>query len=256
MKTILTYIIVLFTALMLFNSCLKTPDAIEKLKKSCLYNNKIDYFKRWANTFTEIDTYAPDGVTLQSKSYIHPYGYFQLSNDQTYNVLSDNVPLKGTWDITDSCQLVLDPGNQLQRTFNVLQLTNDSLTISRKDGLTVLIQHYCGFSCPSTAQVVNQWDNTFTIEQYYTASTVYNTSYIYPVGYFKLNSDMSYNVLSDGVPLNGSWLIDPNGCLLTLDKGTNLERSFQFQTLTTDSLTIWRKDTVNAVNYLQHYVKN
>ncbi|MFI5161847.1 MAG: hypothetical protein ACHQHN_11255 [Sphingobacteriales bacterium] len=256
MKKILIYPVIVIVALMLFNSCLKTPDAIEKIKKSCLYNNKIDYFKRWANTFTEIDTYAADGVTLQTKSIIHPYGYFQLSNDQTYSVMSDNIPLKGTWDITDSCQLVLDPGKQLQRTFNVTQLTNDSLTITRKDGFTVLIQHYSGFSCPTATQVVNQWDNTLTVEQYYTANTVYNTSYIYPVGYFKLNGDMTYNVLSDGAPLNGTWLIDPNGCLLTLDKSTSLERSFQFQTLTTDSLTIWRKDTINAVNYLQHYVKH
>jgi len=256
MKTFFTYTIVFFTALTLFSSCLKTPDAIEKLKKSCLYNNKIDYFKRWANTFTEIDVYNADGVTLQSKSIIHPYGYFQLSNDQTYSVLSDNVPLKGTWDITDSCQLVLDPGKPLQRAFNVTQLTNDSLTITRRAGLTLYIQHYCGFSCPNATQVEHQWNNTVTFEQYYTANTVYGSVYIYPVGYFKLNGDMTYNVLSDNVPLNGTWLIEPSGCLLTLDKGTNLERSFQFQTLTTDSLTIWRKDTVNMVNYLQHYVKN
>ncbi|WP_259068414.1 hypothetical protein HDF24_09315 [Mucilaginibacter sp. X4EP1] len=254
MKFFLTYSLFAIISLSLFNSCNKEPAAVAKLKASCLYNNKVNYFQKWSNTFTEIDIYTTSGA-IQSQSFIYPYGYFQLNSDASYNVLSDNVPLKGTWTVSDSCQLILDPGTKIQRSFDVLKLSNDSLTIRRKAGDTVYTQHYIAYACPTAAQLEYQWNNVFTVEQNYNASTIFNTSYIYPVGYFKLNSDFSYNVVSDGVPLNGTWTID-TGCKLVLDKNTSLQRSFDIQQLTADSLTIWRKDTVNQINYLQHYKKN
>lgn len=255
MKKLFIYNFIGLALLCIFYSCNKQPDAVAALKKSCLYNNKIDYFKRWANTFTEIDIYSTSG-TIQKQSFIYPYGYFQLNSDASYNVLSDNVPFGGLWTVSDSCQLVLDPGKTYQRNFDVLKLSNDSLTLRRKTGDTVYTQHYIAFTCPDVTKLEYQWNNTSIVEQSYTATSVSSPVYIYPYGYFKLNSDLSYNVLSDGVPLNGTWQIDPNGCKLVLDKNTSLERAFDIQQLTADSLTIWRKDTIQKVNYLQHYKKN
>ena len=255
MKKILTYSLAAAISLLLLYSCNKSQNAVNALKKSCLYSSKIDYFKKWANTFTEIDVYGTSGV-IQKKSFIYPYGYFQLNSNGSYNVLSDNIPLTGNWTVSDRCELVLDDGKPYVRRFNVLKLTTDSLTISRKSGDTLYTQHYIAFVCPDVTKLENQWNNTLTVEQYYNSTSVYYTNYIYPIGYFKLNADFSYNVLSSGVPLNGTWLLDPNGCKLVLDKNTNIQRAFDIQQLTTDSLTIWRKDTVNKINYLQHYVKN
>ena len=255
MKKTLPYLIVIFFGLSILYSCQKTPDAIQALKKSCLYNNKIDYFKKWSNTFTEVDTYTSAGA-IQNKSFIYPYGYFQLSSNSTYNVLSDNVPLAGTWTVTDSCKLELDPGTSLDRKFDVLELSNDSLTLRQKIGTTVYTQHYVAFACPDITRIENQWDNTDIVEQAYNSTSILSTSYVYPVGYFKLNSDLTYNVLSDGVPLNGTWQLDPNGCQLVLDKNTSIQRAFDIQLLTPDSLTIWRKDTIARMNYLQHYKKH
>ena len=212
--TLIAIIVVLFTV----QSCSKTKSAIEKLKKSCLYNSKIDYFKKWANTYTEIDQLSATG-TVQSKSIIYPLGYFQLNSNSTYNVLSDNVPQNGAWDVTDSCQLVLDPKTELERKFDVVLLRNDSLIIQRKSGTIMYIQHYIADKCPSLTLLEQQWDNTYTSEQSYNSTSVFNTVLIYPVGFFKLNSDFSYNVLSDGVPENGPWELDPVGCKLVLDKG-------------------------------------
>jgi hypothetical protein len=258
MKRTNTWLIILFTGITILASivsCNKTPDAVEKLKQSCLYDSKTDYFKKWANTFTEIDVTNSAGV-VQSKSYIYPLGYFQLNSSSTYNVLSDNYPLSGNWTITDSCQLELDAGTALDRKFDVLLLTADSLTLKRTATGFTYIQHYAAYQCPDVTQLEKQWDNAYILEQNYNSTIVYNPIYGTPTGYFILNSDYSYDVLSDGVPLNGQWTLDPNGCKLVLDKGTNLERGFDIQKITADSLVIWRKDTVAQMNYQQHYIKH
>ena len=243
-----------FLLVIILSSCQKSPDAIAVLKKTCLYNSKTDYFKKWANTFTEIDVYNTSNV-IQNKSFIYPNGYFKLNNDLTYNVESDNVPLMGTWTVTDSCQLELDPGKPAERKFDVLILSSDSLTLRRKSNDTVYTQHYIAYKCPDVTALEYQWNNTYTVEENYGFNGVYSTT-IYPVGYFKLNSDFTYNRPSDGVDLDGTWELDPNSCQLVLDLNTTNQRAFDIQQLTTDSLTIWRKDTVAKVNYLQHYKKN
>ncbi len=256
MKKNLTYsLVAIITVLFTLQSCTKTPSAIEKLKKSCLYSNKIDYFKKWANTYTEIDLLTPSGA-VQSKSFIYPLGYFQLSSDGTYAVLSDNVPQNGNWTINDSCQLVLDPLSNIERRFDVLLLSNDSLTIRRTTPTTRYIQHYTPYRCPSVSQLEKQWDNTYTSEQNYTSTTLGFTTFIYPTGFFTLNSDMTYNVFSDGVPQNGPWELDPTTCKLVLDKNSPAQRAFDIQKITTDTLIIWRKDTVAKINYQQHYLKH
>ena len=56
--TLLTIVILTATAI---SSCLKSEDAIENLKKSCLYDSEKDYFNKWANTFTDIETKYNNG---------------------------------------------------------------------------------------------------------------------------------------------------------------------------------------------------
>jgi hypothetical protein len=254
MRKIFTFYTIVIAAITALSSCVKDQTAIDDLKKSCLYDDKVDYFKRWANTFTEIDTYNAAGA-IESRAFIHPIGYFQLNSNSTYNVLSDNVPLSGAWDITDSCQLVLDPKAPLERKFDVLKLTNDSLTLRRKAGNKLYTQHYVAYKCPTLAQLQKRWDNTYINVENYDATGVTGSYTIYPIGFFQLNADASYNRVSDGVSLDGIWSIT-DGCQLMLDKGTSLERSFEIQRVTTDSLTIWRKDQATQTNYLQNYVKH
>ena len=250
----ITTLIMFIVALGTLYSCQKRTDAIDHLKKSCLYNAKTDYFKKWSNTFTEIDTYNSAGA-IDSKSFIYPIGYFQLNTNSTYNVLSNGVPLTGVWDVTDSCKLLLDKGTPLQRQFDVLKLSNDSLTLRRKDNNIVYTQHYVSFSCPETAKLLFRWDNTVIESEYFNSLGVYSTDVQYPDGFFTLNSNKTYNRISDGVSLDGTWEIN-DACQLVLDKTTPLERSFEIQKVTADSLVIWRKDVANGVNYLQRYKKH
>ena len=234
------------------SSCLKSNEAIDDLKKSCLYDSEKDYFNKWANVFTVIETKV--GSTISTET-IYPIGYFHLSNDGTYSRMSNGVPLSGNWDVSDSCKLVLDPQNSLKREFDVVKLTLDSLTLKRTDGNVTYTQHYVAFHCFDQSQLIQQWDNTVIIEEPYNGENTYPSSTIYPDGYFTLNANKTYDRLSNGVFLAGSWMVN-NDCKLVLDKGTNIERAFDIQKLTTDSLIIWRKDTVAHVNYLQKYVKH
>lgn len=254
MKKLLAVLLFISGAIFV-SSCTKSVDAIETLKKSCLYNDKIDYFKRWSNTFTKIDTYTAGGQIQQSDE-IYPIGYFKLNSDMTYNVFSDGVPQVGTWDLNSNCQLVLDSNKSNQRNFDVVSLTPDSLTIRRKSGNTVYTQHYRTFTCPNFAGLEAQWDNTVTYYEHYLDDRITYTEADNPLGYFRLNTDMTYNVLSNGVPQDGPWNIDPQSCKLVLDNGMPSQRAFDIQKLTTDSLAIWRKDTVKKINYLQYYIKH
>jgi hypothetical protein len=253
MKKIFPLLMLAILVITATSSCLKTTDAIENLKKSCLYDAKKDYFNKWANVYTTIQTSDTVGVITQNT--IFPVGYFQLSADGTYSRMSNNVPLSGKWDVTDSCKLVLDPGNNLKREFEVVKLTADSLTLRRKEGKKVYIQHYAAFHCFDLTQIIHRWDNTVIEQQTYNGENVYPSYTIYPNGNFTLNSDYTYTRLSNNDYLEGKWLVNSN-CQLVLDKGTNLERSFDIQKLTADSLIIWRKDTLAHANYLQKYIKH
>ena len=241
---------VLFTSAL--TSCLKQPDAIDNLKNSCLYDDKTDYFKKWANAFTEVIT-TDENAVVHSKT-IYPLGYFWINNDGTYRTLSNFSPKSGKWDVTDSCKFVLDPGKFNEREYDVVKLTADSLVLSRKQGKTVFIQHFAVFNCFDISKIIATWDNTETEIQYYN-DTTYSAQTIFPVGYFKLEANTNYSRLSNNDYLSGKWSID-NECHLVLDKGENLERAFEVQKLTADSLIIWRKDTVAQANYLQKYIKH
>jgi hypothetical protein len=137
MKSFLTYCLLPFTCLSIFYSC-----SVSKPKSTCFNNDKASYLKKWSNAFIEIDIYNAAGTIVQDRSFIYPNGFFQLNSNARYQVLSDGVPHNGTWTFSNNCQLVLDSGTNVQRSFDVLKLNSDSLTIRRKDGNMVYIQHY------------------------------------------------------------------------------------------------------------------
>lgn len=214
--------------------------------------------KKWANAYTQIDTYNSDGVTLAGTSTIHPVGFFQLSSDGTYRVLSDNVPLNGSWIANeDYCQVTLDSATSLQRTFDILKASNDSLVIRRKAGNIIYTQHYSAVTCPSLTELERTWDNVSIRTDYVSGGVISGTDYIFPVGTFRLNADATYNVNSNGTPLDGSWLLqdEAHGCPLVLDNGAPLQRSFDILKISTDSLTIWRLDATAGAAYTQTYKK-
>jgi hypothetical protein len=110
--------------------------------------------------------------------------------------------------------------------------------------------------CIDLTLLENNWTNASIVEQSYNSSNVITgTSVVYPTGTFTLNSNGSYNVVSDGVPLNGVWEISKANCDLVLDVNTSSQRYFTVKKLTTDSLVISRTDSTNMIIYTQHYSK-
>jgi hypothetical protein len=234
--------------------------------KICLHDSSVDYLKRWAIVLTETDERDVNGAILK-KTIIYPNGYFQINSDFTYNLYSDGAPVNGKWNINANCQFVLNPNTVSEHKYSVMQLSADSLTIAESTGSTTITQHYASFNCPSLASLEFRWDNAYTLQASYQIDTLSKSQYIYAVGYFKLNADASYNVFVGTTPsagsnvtaapvINGTWGISQPGCLLILDKNKPNERSYDVERLTTDSLIIWRKDTVIKMNYLQHYSKH
>jgi hypothetical protein len=112
-------------------------------KTDCPYTSPKSLDKltqRWINTVTEIhDTQSGSDRSLYND---HPIGYFQLNNNKTYDRTSNGVPLKGNWDINDNCQLMLDYKTRIQRSFDIVKLTPDTLIIRRRDENLVYVQHY------------------------------------------------------------------------------------------------------------------
>jgi hypothetical protein len=215
--------------------------------------------KKWVNAFTEEDTYSSDGTTITGSTVIHPVGFFELYSDSTYRVVSDNVPLNGKWSANSSyCQITLDTGKSNQRTFEIVKANDDSLVIRRKDGNVAYIQHYAVYKCPTLAQLEQTWDNIDIRTDFVTNGSFSGSSLIYPVGDFILNANATYNVVSNGVPLNGSWVLldQSHGCPLVLDQNTSISRSFDVLKVTSDSLTIYREDLTNGAAYTQRYKKH
>jgi len=224
---------------------------------SCSYQPYM--VKKWVNTYIQQDNYSSDGATVVSSNLIYPIGFFELNSDSTYRVVSNNVPLNGKWSMNiDKCDLTLDAGTSLARTFEIVKASADSLIIRRKAGNVAYIQHYKAYNCPTLAQLEQQWDNIDIRTDYVTNGTLSGSNYIYPTGYFKLNANLSYNVLSSGATLDGSWLLldQSHGCPLVLDQATSLERSFDIIKITSDSLTIYREDIINQSAYTQRYKKH
>jgi hypothetical protein len=66
----------------------------------------------------------------------------QIRVDKVYEVVSNGVSRTGSWEITDSCLLRLDRDRRLDRSFNILKVTSDSLVIYTKRGNIAYTQHY------------------------------------------------------------------------------------------------------------------
>ena len=235
-----------------------------KSAEICLHDSSIDYLKRWG--IKEIRTTVVDAnnVTI-SRTTSFPNGYFQINSDFTYNLFSDDAPVNGKWNINKACEFVLNPGTSKERRFSVIQLSDDSLTLRQTVGRTTIVQHYAAFKCPSLQSLQYRWDNAYTLQSPYGIDTVYKTELVRQEGYFRLNFDASYNVVTMPMPgtnmpapppITGTWGITQPGCLLVLDKNKTNERSYEVQKVNADSLVIWRKDTVRKLNQLRYYSKH
>lgn len=255
---ILSYFIV-FGCILAVYSC-RPVDENEPSTPKCTFTSadKVTMLnQKWMNTFTQIDTYNTAG-TSKTTSTIYPVGYFALTSNKKYDIISDNVPLNGNWEININCQLVLDSATTLQRNFDVIALSADSLTIRRKQDNVVYTQHYRIFTCPSAVALQNTWDNAVFRTDYYLndGKTISRSDYATTPGYFKMNADASYNVVSGSDTRSGKWFINSVGCKLVLDQNTSIERSFNVFKITTDSLVIFRNDaTINGA-LTQHYKKH
>jgi hypothetical protein len=257
MKKNILFCLVLLAGLGL-SSCKKVVPSAQ----ICLHDSSIDYLKRWA-----IETMTTDIYDANNKLIFHtatrPNGYFQINSDFTYNIFSDSDPINGKWNINKDCEFVLNPITAKERRFSVIKLSDDSLVLSQTVGHTVITQHYAAFKCPTLASLQYRWDNAYTLQSPYGLDTVYKTELVKQEGYFKMNVDASYNVYTAAAygmppppPTTGTWGIAQPGCLLVLDKNKTNERSYEVQKVNTDSLVIWRKDTVRKLNLLRYYSKH
>ena len=255
------WVIMILGAVAVANSCRKA----EKVTGVCLHNSSIDYQKRWAIESNTVDVYNTS-KKLVSSAVTHPHGYFEINADYTYYIYSDPAPVKGRWDINKNCQFVLNPRTSKERDFAVVKLSNDSLVLRQSSGSTIITQKYKAFKCPSLASLRFRWDMMFTMQSHYGSDTVSKSELIPEAGYLKLNADASYIlVLTNSLPsttqppppaINGTWGITNPGCSLVMDKNKPNEKSYEIQKLTTDSLVVWRKDTLNKLNLLRHYAKH
>lgn len=243
---------------LLISSC-KSND-VEDDPKGCNY--KLDIAYKWYNTYTTIDTYSDESRTKKTEtSVVSPVGFLKIDPNGTYEIVNDDVAQIGTWEINkETCRLVLGDKaiTAVAVQYDILNLSTKELVVKRAKGAKVYTEHYKTANCPTNTELSKQWDNkkTFYFQYNSSTNTINNPYLVYPVGYFKLNTDLTYNVLSDGVPLNGSWKLGQPYCLLDLDLGKQNARSFEVVKLTTDSLVIWRKDANTSLAYLQYYLKH
>jgi len=111
--------------------------------------------------------------------------------------------------------------------------------------------------CFDLKKLEQRWANAYILVQHYDANNkIFGSYMMHPVGTFVLKSNGSYRVVSDDVPLDGKWQIGYPDCKITLDNGTDDKRTFVIEKLSNDSLIISRKDTLNMVVYIQHYLRN
>jgi hypothetical protein len=255
-KYVFPYVVLL--AMVWLSSCKKEIKSAD----ICLHDSSIDYLKRWG--IREIRTNVVDANNVSiSHTVTYPNGYFQINSDFTYNLFSDDAPVNGKWSINKACEFVLNPGTGKERRFAVIQLSDDSLTLRQTVGRTVITQHYAAFRCPTLASLQFRWDNAFTLQSPYGVDTVYKTELVRQGGYFRLNPDASYTVVSVATngypaspPITGTWGIMQPGCLMVLDKNKTNERSYEVQKVNIDSLVIWQKDTVRKLNQLRYYSRH
>jgi hypothetical protein len=253
---------IFFGLILLAASWLTSCKKVVQSTEICLHDSSIDYFKRWGIEEIHTDVYDANKILL-SHTVIYPNGYFQINSDFTYNIFSDGAPVNGKWNINKACEFVLNPNTSKEHRYAVVQLSDESLILRQTVGRTIITEHYVAFKCPSLPSLRFRWDNAFTLQAPYGPDTVFKAIRTKQSGYFKLNTDASYNLILGAIngipappPATGTWGIAQPGCLVVLDKNKKNERSFEVQKLTADSLVIWRKDTVEKRNFLQHFFKH
>jgi hypothetical protein len=254
------------TAILIFLSSMVIISCKSEVDDSDPENPKINYKllipAKWYNTTTTVDTYTNDARTTKTGTVVSPsVGFLKIDAKGTYEIVSDDVAEIGNWSIDEikgKLTLADLAVTSIVVEYDILDISAVGLVVKRVKGNKVYTQRYKSASCPTIAQLSKQWDNSKTFYFYYDSFTklINNPTLIYPVGYFRLNTDLTYNVLSNGVPLNGSWKLGEPYCMLDLDLTKLNERSFEVVKLTTDSLVIWRKDASANTAYLQYYLKH
>ncbi|WP_299497049.1 hypothetical protein [Mucilaginibacter sp.] len=103
----------------------------------------------------------------------------------------------------------------------------------------------------SSIDYLKRWAVVYTqTDNYDDQGHLLKSIIVYPNGYFQINSDFTYNLFSDGVPINGKWNINEN-CQFVLNPNTNNERRFSVTQLSVDSLTILQ--SINYTKITEHY---
>jgi len=254
--TLINYVVMFFFTLTII-ACKKNG---EDSPESCDY--ELDISHKWYNTYTTIESYSDDARTKKtSTTIISPVGFLKVDPNGSYEIVSDDIAQIGNWKIDKiSCQLVLSDKSVISIAvhYDVLNLSSGNLVVKKVVGNTVHTEHYKTAACPSVAQLTKRWDNDkiFYFNYFPNTNTIFNPYLVYPIGYFKLNTDLTYNVVSNGVPLNGTWRLGLPYCMIDLDAEKYNARSFEVVKITTDSLVIWRKDAANSKAYLQYYLKH
>jgi hypothetical protein len=265
MKKIIHFaILTLFISMLSLVSCKQEEGEIEPETKGCYSNLELAY--KWYNTTTTIETYPDASLTTKATtSTVSTVGFLKVDPNGTYEIVRNDVASIGTWKIDkETCKIILDDKSitAVDIQYDILSLSASALIIKRVEtnsvNTKVITERYRTANCPTNAELTKQWDNskTFYFDYNATANLITNPYLIYPVGYFKLNTDLTYNVLSDGVPLNGSWKLGQPYCMLDLDATKSNARSFEVVKITPDSLVIWRKDAAVSKAYLQYYLKH
>lgn len=255
--TLLSTLLALLSVLT-FTSCKHDDD--ETGPEACNY--KLDIAYKWYNTTTTTDIYTNASLTTKSSSSVaSTVGFLKIDPNGTYELVRNDMAQIGSWKIDkETCKLILDDKavTSLEVQYDILNLSASALIVKRVDGNKVITERYRTANCPSNTDLSKQWDNsrTFYFDYNSTTSLITNPDLIFPNGYFKLNTNLTYNVMSDGVPLNGSWKLGQPYCMLDLDEGKSIARSFEVVKLTADSLVIWRKDAAISKAYLQYYLKH
>ncbi|WP_421945815.1 hypothetical protein [Pedobacter sp.] len=250
--------IAMFLVTLTVISCRKHEE--EEATKSCNY--KLDIAYKWYNTYTTLETYSDNTRAKKiSTKVISTVGFLKVDPSGTYEIVNNDIAQVGSWKLDENtCQLTLSDKSikSIIVQYDILSLATGNLIIKRIDGNMVYTEHYKTADCSTVAQLTKQWDNNkiYYFDYYSSTNTFINPYLVYPVGYFKLNTDLTYNVVSDGVPLNGTWKLGQPYCMIDLDVAKYNARSFEIVKITSDSLVIWRKDPTVGRAYLQYYLKH
>jgi len=129
--------------------------------------------------------------------------------------------------------------------------------------LVILLAVVCFYACKkevkqtqiclhdSSVNYLKRWSvQSIETNVYNNNKELLSHTIVYPQGYFQINDDFSYNLFSDGDPVNGKWNINKN-CEFVLNPATAKERDFSVIQLSDDSLVL--RQTLGGIIITQHY---